>query len=563
MNALHTRPAAMPALYLLLTCAVSAQTPTIRAISDLQGRSTQVAPGDVFIIAGTDLSRALSGLGQPATLTVTVGGKTALIRSYQPTNIESVLPYEVPLGAQPVVITSNGATVANGTVQIARLAPNLLTDDWSRAGRGMVVRPYVAPDMQPNGSILIQYPRASAAEPAVPGENVFVMVTGLGATNPASESLKYPAKPVPFAAAVRLTAGGRQMENVRAVLDPEHEMPLFREVSRFTSTLGLGRVYFTIPKDMAEGTHTLTIAANGVEGNPVQLFVGKARPYITSVFTSPGRFSLATSPGALLSLYGLHFGGKSAEGGFTSFKAGDVTVEMDGRPIPILGVYEPQGQINVVTPMDLPVNRRVIITLRTPQGTMNYPVFSYPVLPSLFKLTEPAPPNRAFAIATLANTAWLPLPASAADALKLPKDCVANEINVLSTCAAPVKAGDILQVYATGLGLATSDGTESGIKLANGTVAPADGSVLHRLVTPLAVTVGGVFAETVFAGLAPGYAGLYQINIRIPAAAPPGRCRGARNHRPDRNPKHFRPRDDLHRRTVTPADANRLSRGAY
>ena len=78
------------------------------------------------------------------------------------------------------------------------------------------------------------------------------------------------------------------------------------------------------------------------------------------------------------------------------------------------------------------------------------------------------------------------------------------------------------QVYATGFGLATSDGTESGIRIANGTVTPADGSVLHRLVTPLAVTVGGVFAETVFAGLAPGYAGLYQINIRIPAAARPG-----------------------------------------
>jgi len=81
------------------------------------------------------------------------------------------------------------------------------------------------------------------------------------------------------------------------------------------------------------------------------------------------------------------------------------------------------------------------------------------------------------------------------------------------------------QVYATGFGLATSDGTESGIRLANGTVTPltpADGSVLHRLVTPLAVTVGGLFAETVFAGLAPGYAGLYQINIRIPAAARPG-----------------------------------------
>jgi uncharacterized protein (TIGR03437 family) len=36
------------------------------------------------------------------------------------------------------------------------------------------------------------------------------------------------------------------------------------------------------------------------------------------------------------------------------------------------------------------------------------------------------------------------------------------------------------------------------------------------------VTVGGVAAEVLFSGLAPQNAGLYQINIRVPAGAPAG-----------------------------------------
>jgi len=36
------------------------------------------------------------------------------------------------------------------------------------------------------------------------------------------------------------------------------------------------------------------------------------------------------------------------------------------------------------------------------------------------------------------------------------------------------------------------------------------------------VTIGGVQADVVFSGLAPGFIGLYQVNVRIPDTAPIG-----------------------------------------
>lgn len=75
----------------------------------------------------------------------------------------------------------------------------------------------------------------------------------------------------------------------------------------------------------------------------------------------------------------------------------------------------------------------------------------------------------------------------------------------------PAKPDEILALFSTGLG-ATSPAFQAG-------ELPDKSASTTQTVT---VTVGGISAQVLYAGVAPGLAGLYQINIRVPANAPDG-----------------------------------------
>ena len=51
---------------------------------------------------------------------------------------------------------------------------------------------------------------------------------------------------------------------------------------------------------------------------------------------------------------------------------------------------------------------------------------------------------------------------------------------------------------------------------------PSPASPLSRVPVPVTVTIGGQSASTVFAGLTPGFAGLYQVNVTVPAGVTAG-----------------------------------------
>jgi uncharacterized protein (TIGR03437 family) len=63
------------------------------------------------------------------------------------------------------------------------------------------------------------------------------------------------------------------------------------------------------------------------------------------------------------------------------------------------------------------------------------------------------------------------------------------------------------------------NGDLSGCALA-GSAAPVD--TLSSTVVPVTVTIGGKAATVLFAGVTPGFTGLYQVNVAMPNGITPG-----------------------------------------
>src|SRR5260370_34801600 len=81
------------------------------------------------------------------------------------------------------------------------------------------------------------------------------------------------------------------------------------------------------------------------------------------------------------------------------------------------------------------------------------------------------------------------------------------------------KPGDVVTIYATGLGPVVGS-------IPTGQSAPFD--QLFPIQGQLTCTFNpyGAPAETLFAGLAPGFLGIYQINFRLPSGSDPGPITG-------------------------------------
>jgi uncharacterized protein (TIGR03437 family) len=79
----------------------------------------------------------------------------------------------------------------------------------------------------------------------------------------------------------------------------------------------------------------------------------------------------------------------------------------------------------------------------------------------------------------------------------------------------PARRGSIITVYATGQGETTP-------ALLPGAPAPGSGVPLVYTSQQPTVRIGDRLARVVFSGLAPGFVGLWQLNVEVPPNAPAG-----------------------------------------
>jgi uncharacterized protein (TIGR03437 family) len=239
-----------------------------------------------------------------------------------------------------------------------------------------------------------------------------------------------------------------------------------------------------------------TAASGGGASNATTFSIGPAPQ------TSGDAFVSAANPtgGSVLaqrsigSLYGLNLSAQTAVADRPPplpFTLGGTTVTIGGTNTALFFVSP--AQINFQVPF-LGVTGKTSEPLVITQGVMSTTVTVQiaPIVPALFTTNQQGTGQAA---ALIANTASLVAPADAFPGSR------------------PAKPGEYISIYCTGLG-------DVSFRPGLGSVSLAS-PLSITLITPT-VTIGGVPATVPFSGLAPGFVGLYQVNVQVPAAAPSG-----------------------------------------
>lgn len=201
------------------------------------------------------------------------------------------------------------------------------------------------------------------------------------------------------------------------------------------------------------------------------------------------------APGSLVSIFGTGLAGDAAlaPGPSLPFVLGTTALTLGGVPVPLIHAFP--NQVDAQIPWELAGQTSAPLTIVTDDlsgNTVSVPLAQFS--PGIYTATGTGAGQGAILID---GTTTLAAPASG-----------------LIT-GQPATPGTFIDIFATGLGPVTN-------QPASGAPAPASPSPLAQTVATVTVTIGGVPVTPSFAGLAPGWVGLYQVNVQVPSNAPVG-----------------------------------------
>jgi uncharacterized protein (TIGR03437 family) len=228
------------------------------------------------------------------------------------------------------------------------------------------------------------------------------------------------------------------------------------------------------------------LTTSGVTVFPWNYDEGSAPPRLDRIVNAADG-TQPIAPGGLISLFGSDLSPVSQASRQVPLPTilGESCLTVNGQPVPVM--YVSPRQINAQLPFSVEGSTQMI--LRTPGGVSDgFNLTILPAAPSVFRTSVAGPET---GIATILR----------------------SSNGLVVTPSNPIHRGDVVTIYATGLGR-TSPAVESGMP------APAE-PLASTVITPV-VTIGGVAMPVDFAGLTPGEVGVYQINVRIDDRAPLG-----------------------------------------
>jgi uncharacterized protein (TIGR03437 family) len=190
------------------------------------------------------------------------------------------------------------------------------------------------------------------------------------------------------------------------------------------------------------------------------------------------------SPGTIVAVYGSHLGSQIAQPSTIPLptKLNGTTVLVGGIPSPLF--YVSPGQINVQIPFELKSSEQYQVIVNA-NGALTPP---QPI-----QLTQANPGLDTFPDGSLV--------------------AVHASDGTLISATSPAQRGEYVVLFLLGLG-ATDNPVTTGDS--------SSGTVLARVTVPPTITMNSNPVPISFAGLTPGFVGLYQVNTQIPDNQPGG-----------------------------------------
>ncbi len=246
----------------------------------------------------------------------------------------------------------------------------------------------------------------------------------------------------------------------------------------------------TLPAGAYTNCITLTSADGSSQMIPVMLTISTAAPTIVSGASFQ---SGAVSPGEIVTIFGTQIGPAVpadltlTASNMVATTLNDTTVTFNGVAAPL--IFVSVNQINAIVPFEVATQTSVPVVITSNGVTSaSFNVDVAPTNPALFAFSQTGAGPGA----------------------------VLNQNGSLNASTNPAAAGSVIVVYATGEGITAP-------AAATGSVTASQGTSFPMPIGLVTITIGGIQAQILYAGEAPGLvAGVLQVNFVVPSGTPSG-----------------------------------------
>jgi uncharacterized protein (TIGR03437 family) len=440
--------------------------PTITSVTNESGE-TFLCPGGVAFIRG-------SGFGTNTNIAVAVGGKPAYVLNAAGSSLQVELPVEAAQGAT----TIKAGASAPFNITLGQYCPGIPSNNVNGVA-------YVYALHDSSGLSV------TASFPAIPGELVDLLTTGLGPTTPPyATGTAPPDATANTNATPSVSIGGQAGKVINSFLVPGN--PAFYYV------------VFRTPDTISSGNQSVKVTIGGLTSNPAVLPLtnGGAVSSVgnTASLIHPSLPNGAIAQGAIAVAKGKNLGPGSIlvdnKTPFqnTSLGGTSVAIAVGGTTVAGLMYYTSFNQIGFLVPSNTPAGTGTVTVSYSGQPGAPSPIVITPSNVGIFTVTSD---GQGAGIVTYPDYSLV----SATKA--------ANCGGVYTTCGA-ANPGDVLTIWATGLGPV------------NGSDSAGAGLGVNMSDLPLTIWLGSTQVKASYQGRSGCCIGEDQIQFTVPANAPVG-----------------------------------------